>query len=233
METLEEIKPRLTLRLLGNFACLFSSDSWFFFFQNQLFWKRFSGIPSECQTVWIQIRPDILSGLIWFQTICPKVISRSDGASRQRVSFACFFSSDSWFFFKMNFLKKIFEYTFRVSNSLDTDQAQTFCRAWPGSKLVAQKLSADLITLEGKELTWSLIVAEDFFKLNLKFHVADDSNQMSCLFLPQKAAGSSLTGITVLRPWAPPWTRHIYPCLVLVQPRKTCPHITEKLLTGM
>ena len=26
--------------------------------------KILSGIPSECQTVWIQIRPDILSGLI-------------------------------------------------------------------------------------------------------------------------------------------------------------------------
>ena len=29
------------------------------FFQNQLFQKILSGIPSECQTVWIQIRPDI------------------------------------------------------------------------------------------------------------------------------------------------------------------------------
>ena len=27
-------------------------------------------LPSECQTVWIQIRPDIMSGLIWVQTIC-------------------------------------------------------------------------------------------------------------------------------------------------------------------
>ena len=29
-----------------------------------------SGISSVCQIVWIQIRPDILSGLIWFQTVC-------------------------------------------------------------------------------------------------------------------------------------------------------------------
>ena len=43
-----------------------------------------------------------------------------------------------------------------------------------------------------------------------------------------KVAGSSLTGITVLCPLA----RHIYPCLVLVQPRKTRPDITEKMLTG-
>ena len=29
-----------------------------------------TGLPSECQKVWIQIRPDMLSGLIWVQTIC-------------------------------------------------------------------------------------------------------------------------------------------------------------------
>ena len=34
------------------------------------FKKNLSGIPSEFQTVWIQIRPDILLGLIWVQTIC-------------------------------------------------------------------------------------------------------------------------------------------------------------------
>ena len=39
-------------------------------FQNQLFRKILSCIPSEWQTVWIQIRPDILSGLIWVQTVC-------------------------------------------------------------------------------------------------------------------------------------------------------------------
>ena len=34
------------------------------------FQKILSGIPSECQIVWIHIRPDILSGLIWIQTVC-------------------------------------------------------------------------------------------------------------------------------------------------------------------
>ena len=51
---------------------------------------------------------------------------------------------------------------------------------------------------------------------------------VECLTQDLEAACSSLTGVTVLRPWA----RHIYPCLVLVQPRKTCPIIAEKLLTG-
>ena len=40
------------------------------FFKNQLFRKVLSKIPSECQTDWIQIRPDILSGLIWVQSVC-------------------------------------------------------------------------------------------------------------------------------------------------------------------
>ena len=40
------------------------------FFLDQPFWKIISGIQSECQTVWIQIRPDILSGLIWIKTVC-------------------------------------------------------------------------------------------------------------------------------------------------------------------
>ena len=59
--------PILALCLLSNFACFFVV-CWFF--QNQLFQKILSGIPSECQTVLMQIRPDILSGLIWIQTIC-------------------------------------------------------------------------------------------------------------------------------------------------------------------
>ena len=47
-------------------AFLSSAD----FFQYQLFRKNLSGIPSECQTDWIQTRPDVLSGLIWVQSVC-------------------------------------------------------------------------------------------------------------------------------------------------------------------
>ena len=46
---------------------------------------------------------------------------------------------------------------------------------------------------------------------------------VECLTRDQGAAGSSLTGVAVLCPSA----RHINPCLVLVQPRKTCPDIPE------
>ena len=34
----------------------------FIFYKNQLFQNILSGIPTECQTVWIQIRPDLTSG---------------------------------------------------------------------------------------------------------------------------------------------------------------------------
>ena len=36
----------------------------------QNFSKIVSGILPGCQTIWIQIRRDILSGLIWIQTVC-------------------------------------------------------------------------------------------------------------------------------------------------------------------
>ena len=43
-----------------------------------------------------------------------------------------------------------------------------------------------------------------------------------------RGAGSSLTGVTALCPGA----RHINPRLVLVQPKKTRPYMTEILLMG-
>ena len=46
------------------------STSLTLFILHAFFKKNLSGIPSQCQTVWIQIRPDILLGLIWVQTIC-------------------------------------------------------------------------------------------------------------------------------------------------------------------
>ena len=53
-----------------------------FFFQNQLFGKILSGIPSECQTVRIQVRPDILPDL---SPKCLQILS-TDDTSRQRVN---------------------------------------------------------------------------------------------------------------------------------------------------
>ena len=51
---------------------------------------------------------------------------------------------------------------------------------------------------------------------------------VECLTRDRRAAGSSLTSITAL--WS--MSKNIYPSLVLVQPRKTSPYITERLLMG-
>ena len=51
---------------------------------------------------------------------------------------------------------------------------------------------------------------------------------IGCLTRDRGAAGSSLTSMTALCRQA----RHINPSLVLVQPRKTRPYITERLLMG-
>ena len=51
---------------------------------------------------------------------------------------------------------------------------------------------------------------------------------VECLTRDRRTAGSSLTGVTAL--WSLSKTHLSY--LVLVQPRKTCPYITERLLMG-
>ena len=51
---------------------------------------------------------------------------------------------------------------------------------------------------------------------------------VECLTRDRGAAGSSLTGVTALCPLA----RHINPSLIMFQPRKTRPYITERLLMG-
>ena len=39
------------------------------FLQKLMFQKILSGIQSVCQTAWVQIRPDKMSGLIWIPTV--------------------------------------------------------------------------------------------------------------------------------------------------------------------
>ena len=62
--------PHPWLNSFANWVILHAFLSSADFFQNKLIRKNLSGIPLECQTVWICIRPDILSGLIWVQTVC-------------------------------------------------------------------------------------------------------------------------------------------------------------------
>ena len=57
------------------------------FFQNLPFQKILSGTVPVCQTVWIPIRPDVLSGLIWVYSVCKNQQQTTKfAAGRQRVN---------------------------------------------------------------------------------------------------------------------------------------------------
>ena len=92
------------------------------FFQNQLFRKTVSGIPSDCQTIWIQIRPKVLPSLIWVQTVC-KSYQQMTLVGKEGNFACCFIILD--FFSKLIFLK-ILSGISSVSNSLDLNQALHF-----------------------------------------------------------------------------------------------------------
>ena len=66
--------------LFRNFACLLSSTDFFFKIN---FLEKFLQEYHHCQTDWIQVRSDILSGLIWVQTVCKRL--SADDTSRLRV----------------------------------------------------------------------------------------------------------------------------------------------------
>ena len=52
-----------------------------FFFN---FHKNLSGIASECQRVWIQIRLNILLGLTWVQTVCRSISRRQKSPQSEK-----------------------------------------------------------------------------------------------------------------------------------------------------
>ena len=57
---------KLTLCMLGNFSCFCRLLAYF----KINFFKKIFREYNQCQTVWIQIRTDALSVLIWGQTVC-------------------------------------------------------------------------------------------------------------------------------------------------------------------
>ena len=69
--------------IVGKITCFYNVCCLLNFFQNQLFRKTLSGIPSECKTIWIQIRPDKNVGPD-LGLKCLKKLS-ADNTNRQRV----------------------------------------------------------------------------------------------------------------------------------------------------
>ena len=94
-------------------------------------------------------------------------------------------------------------------------------------------LSHALIQYVWKSLFCILRVAgQNFYQMmyfcSLRLWGEHSGSVVECLTRDRGAVGLSLTGVTALYPWA----RHINPSLVLVQPRKTHPYRTERLLMG-
>ena len=80
------VKIYLTLCMLGNLSCC--CCCLLTFFKINFFQKKISGTLSECQMVCIQIRTDILSVLIWVQTVCKGYQQTTKvTASKERVKF--------------------------------------------------------------------------------------------------------------------------------------------------
>ena len=81
------------------FACWVISHAFvviWLFFKINFFKKILSGTLSEYQTIWTQIRTDILSVLIWDQTVCKGLVHRKgkkDSARKERVKFFEYFEN--------------------------------------------------------------------------------------------------------------------------------------------
>ena len=60
----------LYICMLGNCSCFYFRL--LTFFKTKFIELNHQGPPSECQTVWIQIKTDILLVFIWVQTVCKK-----------------------------------------------------------------------------------------------------------------------------------------------------------------
>ena len=94
--------------MVGNFYDFLLSA----FFQNHQFQKNISVIKSECQTVWIHIRLDILSGPIWVQIVCTyfRQMTLADGLNISTVptSFMNYLSPSS---FQSTFILSLFAHS--------------------------------------------------------------------------------------------------------------------------
>ena len=138
------------LCLLGTFACFFVVCCC------QLFLKIPSGIPSECQPDRIQIKPDVLLGLIWVQSVC-NGYQQTTLVINELVLFCQFLNSSIPFFlslcmlgnfscfccrlltfFKINFFQKFFHEHYQSVIQFSSRSGPTLCWCRSGLKLFAR-----------------------------------------------------------------------------------------------
>ena len=96
--------------MLGYFYAVLSPND---FFKVNLF-KIFFQEYHQCQKIWIQIRQDVLSGLIWVQAVCKsyqQITPAGKGLISAKTYFTIFFLL---IFFLLFFLLKICSFFFNT-----------------------------------------------------------------------------------------------------------------------
>ena len=130
---------KLTLCMIGNFFMFLSSVD--FFSNIEFFEKLFSGILSDCQTVWIQVRPAFRRAWIWVQTVCKSYHQTTlvGQVSTLHDGYFFVFLSSVDFFFKIDFFQKLVSGILQECRTvLDPDQTQRCVVPGSGYKLFAK-----------------------------------------------------------------------------------------------
>ena len=137
------------------FHAFLSSD----FFQNQLFWNFFSGIPSEWQTDWNQIRPDIFVG----PDLGPFCLQRlwANDTSRHCVKVSCSYKMQQSYWATVC----LFCVVSRALR-LKSTSADNFCSACQGSGILLWKESP--FFKETKSATMTIFKKKNLFKSFVK-----------------------------------------------------------------
>ena len=132
----------LALCMLGNSSC-FCCVLFFCFFQKLTFRKIISGILSECQTVWIHVRTNILSLLTWVQTVHKdyKQLTKV-AASKERAKIDIIFL-------------KIESAKLNSKNERFTNQIKAFCRFLANFRFKRISTKLGVLNLPLGNLGWS------------------------------------------------------------------------------
>ena len=143
------------------------------YFSKSTFWKIISGIPSEWQTVWIQFRPDVLSGLMWVQTVCKGY--QQTTFSRQRVD---------------------------LQHSMYFQSHQKQCRSWSDGLARSLLIWIYSVFRKKDKSKFSRTIVKNISSPIFQGKTWWGSAVVECLTQDRGAASSSLTCVTALCPWA-------------------------------
>ena len=126
------------------------------FFSKSIFWKFLSRILSECQTVWILIRPDKMSGLIWLQTVC-KSYQQTTLVGNELTLFPTFTTIVACS------LICLYSWETYFANSMNPDQTSPFVAVWSGFIVFASMIK---ISLKGIWIYAADIISRQHIKDN-------------------------------------------------------------------